>query len=60
MNDRPLNPDKPYYTWGEYKGRLCIQSECCADTFSEEEEIVLRDWLIERHPIAGMQFSPNP
>ena len=48
MSDRPLNPDEPYYTWGEYKGRLTIFSECCADSFSEAEERVLLRHLIQK------------
>lgn len=49
---RPLDPDRPYYTWGEdAEGRLDIWSECCADSFSVEEEIVLRDYLNRKHPI---------
>lgn len=45
---RPLDPEQPYYRWGEYKGRLCIESECCADSFTVEEEAALRDWLNAR------------
>jgi hypothetical protein len=49
---RYLDPEKPYYEWcrGE-SGRLVIMSECCADTFSEAEEIVLRDYLNATHPV---------
>jgi len=47
---RPLDPAEPYYTWAEYKGKLMIMSECCADSFSVEEEIELRDYLNRKHP----------
>lgn len=49
-NERPLDPAKPYYTWHEdaETGRLIIFSECCADSFSLEEEAVLRERLNAR------------
>lgn len=54
---RPLDPEKPYYSWSETPGdgALTIWSECCADTFSTDEEIVLRDYLLAKHPI-----TPDP
>lgn len=55
MKHRPLNPDDPYYTWGEYEGRLNVLSECCGDSFSESEEIALRDYLLAKHPIQKEQ-----
>lgn len=50
MTARPLNPEKPYYEW-EDEGELTIYSECCADHFTKDEEIVLRDHLLAKHPI---------
>jgi len=46
---RPLDPDKPYYHWHEWDGRLAIESECCADSFTEAEEIQLLRYLIDKH-----------
>ena len=46
---RRLNPDEPYYEWGEYKGRLTIYSECCADSFAENEEKSLLAYLVVKH-----------
>ncbi|WP_406245840.1 hypothetical protein ACI7YT_12430 [Microbacterium sp. M] len=52
---RPLDPEVPYYKWGISDGSdglsasLWIESECCADRFSPEEELVLLKALAERH-----------
>lgn len=58
---RPLNPDEPYYGWEiaepdgdglgnlQRQGGLTIYSECCADQFSESEEIELLTALAARH-----------
>ncbi|WP_217181573.1 hypothetical protein [Streptomyces sp. AC495_CC817] len=58
---RPLNPAEPYYEWditepdGDGSGStnrprgLTIYSECCADRFSDSEELVLLVALAERH-----------
>lgn len=47
---RDLNANG-YYTWEDSDGKLTIYSECCADSFSPEEEIVLRDYLLKKHPL---------
>ena len=50
ITKRPLDPAEPYYTWHEdaRTGRVFIFSECCGDSFSLEEEAVLRERLNER------------
>lgn len=56
---RPLDPGNPYYTWLDHEGTLMIFSECCADGFSPEEEIVLRDYLLAKHPITSENPTPT-
>lgn len=46
---RYLNDDH-YYEWGEGEGQLTIYSECCADRFSSDEELVLLRYLLDKHP----------
>lgn len=42
-NAQPLDTEKPYYTWffNEETRMLTIYSECCGDTFSEDQERAL-------------------
>ena len=47
-DERPLNTEEPYYTWGIYQGKLTISSECCSDSFSPDQEAALLEVLLER------------
>lgn len=47
-DERPLNTEEPYYTWSIFRGKLMISSECCADSFSPDQEAALLELLLER------------